>query len=612
MLSLGNAFTDEDVAEFAARTKRFLSLENGASLAIVAEPKIDGLSATLIYERGVLKAGATRGDGTTGELITQNLKTIKDIPHQLSGDYPDLVEVRGEVYMSKTDFEALNARQMETGKPPFANPRNGAAGSLRQLDPSITAARPLKFFAYSWGQMSALPSDTQMGMLEAFKAWGFATNPLTKLCETVEDLLSVYRAIEAQRADLDYDIDGVVYKVNDLALQDRLGFVSRAPRWAIAHKFPAEKATTTLENIEIQVGRTGALTPVAKLKPVTVGGVVVSNATLHNADEIARKDVRIGDTVVVQRAGDVIPQVVEVVLAKRPENAKAFVFPEVCPVCGSKAVREMAANGKLDAVTRCEGGLICPAQAKERLKHFVSRNALDIDGLGDKQVEALYNWELVQDPADIFTLEVENNASLTRLENRDGWGKQSVAKLFSAIEAARTPPLHRLIFGLGIRHVGETSAKLLARSYGNWQAFYQAMQQAGDETSEAFIDLNALDGIGPIMAKSLVDFFAEAKNRVFLERLMAQMQPQAAEQAAVDAALSGKTVVFTGKLEQMSRDEAKASAERLGAKVAGSVSAKTSILVAGADAGSKLAKAQSLGVQTWTEQQWLDFMQEQR
>ena len=609
MLSLGNAFTDEDVIDFQARIRRFLNLPEAAPLAMVAEPKIDGLSATLIYEKGRLKVGATRGDGFEGENITKNLMTLEDIPVQLQGDVPDVVEVRGEVYMSHADFAALNKRQEAAGKPLFANPRNAAAGSLRQLDPSVTAARPLKFFAYSWGQMSAMPSDTQIGMLDAMKGWGFPVNPLTTLCQSADGLLRLYRHVEERRSSLGYDIDGVVYKVNALDLQERLGFVARAPRWAIAHKFPAEKAVTLLENIEIQVGRTGALTPVAKLRPVTVGGVVVSNATLHNEDEIARKDVRIGDTVIVQRAGDVIPQIVSVVMERRPAGVEPFIFPDRCPACGSRAVREKnEATGRLDAVRRCEGGLICPAQVKERLKHFVSRDAMDIDGLGDKQVEAFHEWGLVMDPADIFTLQLRNERSLTRLENREGWGRQSAQKLFAAIDARREVALNRFIFALGIRHVGETTAKLLARAYGTWEAFLGAMTAAGDRQSAEWADLNSINGVGPVMAAAIAEFFAEPRNLELLARLTAHVKPEPMPVEAGSSAMAGKTIVFTGSLEEMSRGEAKASAERLGAKVSGSVSARTDIVVAGPGAGSKLKKAEELQIEVWTEQQWMAFL----
>ncbi len=471
MLSLGNAFGDDEVGEFVARVRRFLGLSAEAPFAITAEPKIDGLSCSLRFEKGVLAQAATRGDGFEGEDVTANVRTIGEIPARLSGAAPDVLEVRGEVYMTHADFAALNARQAEAGKPLFANPRNAAAGSLRQLDPAVTAGRPLHFFAYAWGEASALPADTQMGMVAAFKRFGLPVNPLMTLCRSAEELLKQYRRIEALRAALGYDIDGVVYKINSLALQDRLGFVSRSPRWAMAHKFPAEQATTVLRDIEIQVGRTGALTPVARLDPVTVGGVVVANATLHNEDEIARKDIRIGDTVIVQRAGDVIPQVLGPILEKRPKGSKPYVFPDICPVCGSAALREIdEKTGIADVVRRCTGGLICAAQAVERLKHFASRNALDIEGLGDKQIEQFHQEGLIKTPADIFTLEARDKASLKKLKDREGYGETSTRNLFRAIEAAREPPLNRFIYALGIRHVGETNARRLARHFGSFAA----------------------------------------------------------------------------------------------------------------------------------------------
>jgi len=610
MLSLGNAFSDEDVEDFCARIRRFLNLKEGEELALTAEPKIDGLSATLIYEKGALVLGATRGDGREGENVTRNLRTVGDIPAKLQGEgWPDLLEVRGEVYMSHSDFAALNARHAKEGKPEFANPRNAAAGSLRQLDPEVTASRPLRFFAYTWGQVSELPADTQSGVIEAFGAWGFPVNPMMRRCTSVEELLGAYRTIEAARATLDYDIDGVVYKVDRLDWQERLGFVSRSPRWAIAHKFPAEQATTVLERIEIQVGRTGALTPVARLHPVTVGGVVVSNATLHNEDEIARKDIRPGDTVVVQRAGDVIPQVVSVVLEKRPKDSASYEFPTLCPECGSHAVRETnPSSGKLDAVRRCTGGLVCPAQAVERLKHFVSRNALDIEGLGAKQIAAFHADGLIAQPDDIFTLQ-ERDARKPdgeRLKDREGWGETSAGNLFAAIDARRTVGLDRFIFALGIRHVGETTGRLLARTYGTLEAFEAQMVAAagGDETARA--ELDAIDGIGPVVAEAIVEFFGEAHNLEVLRRLKeAGVAPAPVEAAATDTPLAGKTIVFTGTLEAMGRNEAKARAEAMGAKVSGSVSAKTDIVVAGPGAGSKLKKAEELNLQILTEEEWL-------
>ncbi len=619
MLSLGNAFSDGDVSEFVGRIRRFLNLKDDEPVAITAEPKIDGLSLSLRYEDGALVQAATRGDGTEGENVTTNARTIHDIPQVLKGEFPPVFEVRGEVYMSHADFEALNARQEAAGQKIFANPRNAAAGSLRQLDPAITAARPLRFFAYSWGEVSSLPADTQMGVVRAFADWGFQVNPLMERCDGVEDLLAHYRAIEAQRATLGYDIDGVVYKVDRLDWQARLGFVSRAPRWAIAHKFPAERATTILNAIDIQVGRTGSLTPVARLEPVTVGGVVVSNATLHNEDYIrgfggdglpirggtaeAPVDLRVGDTVTVQRAGDVIPQIVAVDISKRPPAAKPYQFPSTCPECGSHAVRE---DG--EAVRRCTGGLICPAQAVERLKHFVSRGAFDIEGLGAKQVEAFWDKGWVREPADIFTLKARfgsQGSEIQRLSSTEGWGSKSAENLFAAIDERRVIPLDRLIYGLGIRHVGETSARLLARRYGDWENFEASMTAAADREGEAWATLLDIDGVGEILAGAVVEFFAESQNRTLLNNLLRQLEVQHMEAALSDSAVSGKTVVFTGTLEKMTRAEAKARAEALGAKVSGSVSKKTDIVVAGPGAGSKLKKAEELGVAVMTEDEWL-------
>ena len=607
MLSLGNAFSDDDVREFCDRIRRFLGLDADEVVAMSSEPKIDGLSASLRYENGKLVVGATRGDGQVGENVTANLRTVNEIPETLSGSgWPDVVEVRGEVYMSHADFAALNERQRADDKPEFANPRNSAAGSLRQLDSTVTARRPLRFFAYAWGEMSEEPFATQSEAIACLKTWGFAVNPLFTLCESVEGMLQSYRGIEEQRASLGYDIDGVVYKVDRLDWQKRLGFVSRAPRWATAHKFPAEQATTVLNDIEIQVGRTGQLTPVAKLEPVTVGGVVVSNATLHNEDEIARKDVRVGDTVVVQRAGDVIPQVVGPVLDKRTKNAEAYVFPDVCPACGSRAVRELnPKSGKHDAARRCSGGLICPAQAVERLKHFVSRTAYDIEGLGAKQVEAFYAEGLIAQPGDIFTLRERDDRSLKKLKDREGWGETSVNNLFAAIDERRTIGLDRFIFGLGIRHVGETTARLLARTYGTIEALSAAMEAAGDHESEAYGDLIDVDGIGDVVAEAIAEFFTEAHNRDVLGALLAEVHPVPLEAADTSSEVAGKTVVFTGSLELMTRSEAKARAEGLGAKVSGSVSAKTDYVVAGPGAGSKLKKAQELGVAVLSEEEWL-------
>ncbi len=609
MLSLGNAFADEDVAEFVGRIRRFLKLSEDDELRITAEPKIDGLSISLRYENGKLVQAATRGDGQEGENVTRNCETIGDIPRVVKADdFPSVFEVRGEIYMSHKDFAELNERQSQAGAKVFANPRNAAAGSLRQLDPAITASRPLRFFAYAWGQVERLPADTQMGVIEAFGRWGFPINPLMEVCNGVDDLLAHYHAIEEQRATLGYDIDGVVYKVNRLDLQERLGFVSRSPRWAIAHKFAAEKATTILEGIDIQVGRTGALTPVARLKPVTVGGVVVSNATLHNEDEIARKDIRIGDTVIVQRAGDVIPQVLGHVPDKRPADAVPYEFPHVCPACGSHAVREVnEKTGKADAVRRCTGGLICPAQRVERLKHFVSRNAFDIEGMGDKVIQEFYDDGLIQSPQDIFTLQARNERSLKKLKDREGWGETSAKNLFAAIDERRTISLDRFIFALGIRHVGETTARVLARAYGSVGAFLDAMQAAQDDASEAYQELTNIDGIGNVVADAVAEFFAEPHNLTVVRELADQhLEIQPMEAVATDSPVAGMTVVFTGALERMTRDEAKAMAERLGAKVAGSVSKKTDLVVAGPGAGSKLKKATELGVEVISEDDWFE------
>jgi DNA ligase (NAD+) len=624
MLSLDNTFSDADVADFVAAVYRFLGRLPDGSIAFTAEPKIDGLSMSIRYENGRLVSAATRGDGTTGENVTANIRTISEIPQKLPTGAPAVVEVRGEVYMAKSDFLALNAQMEAEGKQTYVNPRNTAAGSLRQLDPKVTASRKLRFFAYAWGDMSEMPASTQMGMVETFKDWGFPINPLMKRLTSVEDILAHYHEIGLQRPELDYDIDGVVYKVDELELQRRLGFRSRSPRWATAHKFPAEQAFTTVENIDIQVGRTGALTPVARLTPITVGGVVVTNATLHNEDYIKgignsgerirpeEHDIRIGDTVIVQRAGDVIPQVLDVVMEKRPPGASAYAFPKKCPVCGSHAVREKnEKTGKLDSVTRCTGGFVCRAQATEHLKHFVSRSAYDIEGLGSKQVDFFFEAE---DPAlqirtapDIFTLKRrQEQSSLTKLENIDGFGRVSVRKLFDAIDERRSIALNRFIYALGIRHVGETTAKLLARHYGTYEAFNQSMKEAADLSGDAWTDLNNIEGIGEIVARAIVEFFKEPRNIEVVSRLLEEVTPQAAEQlAASDSPVAGKTVVFTGALEKFTRDEAKARAESLGAKVAGSVSKKTDILVAGPGAGSKLSKAAELGVQTMDEDEWL-------
>jgi len=615
MLSLSNAFDAEEVDDFDARIRKYLGLGADAALRYTAEPKIDGLSLSLRYEDGALVSAATRGDGQVGENVTANAQTIDDIPQRIKNG-PAILEVRGEVYMSHADFEALNARQTERGGKTFANPRNAAAGSLRQLDASITRARPLRFFAYTWGEISEPLAETQMAAIERLAQMGFQTNPLTNLSDGPADLLAHYAKIEQLRSQLGYDIDGVVYKVDDLALQGRLGFRSTTPRWAIAHKFPAELAWTRLEAIDIQVGRTGALSPVARLAPVTVGGVVVSNATLHNEDYIAGrdskggeiragKDIRVGDWVQVYRAGDVIPKVADVDLSKRPDTSKPYVFPELCPECGSDAIREPG-----DAVRRCSGGLICPAQAVEKLKHFVSRSAFDIDGLGAKQVEQFHTDGWIAEPADIFTLRERFGTGLQQLKNREGWGEKSASNLFDAIDARRDIELARLIFGLGIRHVGEAASNLLALHYGTWTAFAEAMDAAADPENEAWGDLTGIDGVGAVMAGSLTATFAQDTERAAIDRLIAHLQVQTAERPDTSGSpVAGKIVVFTGTLEKMTRAEAKARAESLGAKVSGSVSAKTDILVAGPGAGSKAKKAIELGIETLDEDGWLALIE---
>ncbi len=617
MLSLQNAFTDADVEEFFARVRRFLNLAADAPLAAVAEPKIDGLSISLRYERGRFVQGATRGDGTEGEEVTANLRTLPDVPARIEGEVPEVLEVRGEVYMTKQDFAALNERQEAAGAKRFANPRNAAAGSLRQLDPKITARRPLRFFAYAWGEISQMPAETHWGFLRQLEAWGFHINPLARRCTDAAEVLAVYRHVEAERGALDYDIDGVVYKIDDLRLQERLGFVSRAPRWAIAHKFPAEKAQTLLEEIGIQVGRTGALTPVAHLKPVTVGGVVVSRATLHNPDEIARKDVRVGDTVVIQRAGDVIPQVLGPVLDKRPTDAEPYVFPQVCP-CELKTpvVHEDGA-----VVARCSGELACPYQQVERLIHFVSRDAFDIEGLGEKQVRSFFEKGLIHTPSDIFDLAEADRQSLTPIRKLEGWGEKSAQNLFEAIEARRRIALERFIYALGIRQVGQATARLLARSYTGLAAWQEAMEAAArerqaapeakkpEEVGEHYAELCNLHSIGMSVADEICGFFSEPHNLKVVRDLEQRVEVEdAARPQTVASPVAGKTVVFTGTLETLSRGEAKATAETLGAKVTGSVSKKTDYVVVGADAGSKAAKAGELGVTTLSEAEWLKLI----
>ncbi|WBU65444.1 NAD-dependent DNA ligase LigA [Paracoccus aerodenitrificans] len=657
MMSLANAFDEAEVAEFVSRIRSFLGLEPEEGLDFTAEPKIDGLSLSLRYEDGRLVQAATRGDGTVGENVLANARTIADIPDTLNGTAPKMVEVRGEVYMSHDDFAALNAKG---GARIFANPRNAAAGSLRQLDPEVTRSRPLKFFAYSWGELSEALAETQMRAVERLESFGFKINRLIRLCHTVEEMIAQWAAIEAQRASLGYDIDGVVYKVNDLAYQNRLGFRATTPRWALAHKFPAEIAWTRLRDIEIQVGRTGALSPVARLDPVTVGGVTVSNATLHNEDYIAGissngekirdTDIRIGDWVKVYRAGDVIPKISDVDEAKRDGSEKPFTFPETCPECGSAAIREPG-----DAVRRCTGGLICPAQAIEKLKHFVSRGAFDIEGLGAKQIEAFYRDDIlpIRSPADIFTLAARDRENLAKLKNREGWGETSAQNLFDAIEQRRHIPLARLIYALGIRHVGEVVAADLARYFGSWDKFVAEIDAAipaaerhmladdailheraaaeaegrrarisatrekvlsqepalGPEAVAAYETLTNIDGIGAVVAQSLCATFSQQKERQSIDALVGHLTVEDAEiPDMAGSAIAGKTIVFTGTLERMTRAEAKARAEALGAKVAGSVSAKTDILVAGPGAGSKATKAAALGVEVIDEDTWLSLI----
>jgi DNA ligase (NAD+) len=619
MLSLDNAFADQDVVDFVGRIRRFLKLGDDDKITFSAEPKIDGLSMSLRYENGELVTAATRGDGSEGEDVTANIKTLKEVPQHLKGKHiPKVTEVRGEVYMTKADFLKLNERQKEAGDQIFANPRNSAAGSLRQKDPSVTASRPLGFFAYAWGEMGEMPAKTQSGMIEWFEHCGFTTNPLTKMCHSVEELIAFHRKIEEQRAKLDYDIDGVVYKVDRLDWQERLGFVSRSPRWAIAHKFPAERAMTVLKDIEIQVGRTGTLTPVARLEPVGVGGVIVSNATLHNEDYIKGiggdgeplregRDIRIGDTVIIQRAGDVIPQVVDVVLDKRPKSAKPYHFPKKCPChLHTDVVREATSAGEEGARNRCTGEFACPFQKIEHLKLFASRRAFDIDGLGEKQIELFFEQGWVKEPADIFTLRARN--SKIKLEEVEGYGETSVRNLFNAIEDRRTIALERFIFALGIRQVGETTALALARGYGSWQSFHDAALKVAKGDEETIAEMDALDQIGDTVIAAVAAYFGESHNRGIVERLTKEVTIGDAEKPKTDSKVAGKTVVFTGTLEKMTRDEAKAQAERLGAKAAGSVSKKTDYVVAGPGAGSKLAEAKKHGVAVLTEDEWLKMI----
>src|SRR5215510_7186634 len=619
MLSLDNAFAEQDVVDFVARIRRFLKLSDDEKLAFSAEPKIDGLSMSLRYEGGELITAATRGDGAEGEDVTANIRTLEDVPQKLKGrNIPGICEVRGEVYMTKKAFLALNERQKAEGGTVFANPRNSAAGSLRQKDPGITASRPLGFFAYAWGEMSDMPEDTQSGMITWFERCGFKTNPLTKPCHSVEELIAFHRQIEEQRAELDYDIDGVVYKVDRIDWQERLGFVSRTPRWAIAHKFPAERAMTVLRDIEIQVGRTGSFTPVGKLEPVGVSGVIVQNVTLHNEDYIRGigskgeelregRDIRIGDTVVIQRAGDVIPQVVDVVIDKRPKNAREFHFPKKCPCpLHTDVVREETATGEEGSRARCTGEFACPFQMIEHLKLFVSRRAFDIDGLGEKQLQYFFDEGFVKEPADIFTLQ-KRNAKL-KLEEIEGYGDTSVRNLFNAIESRRNIALERFIYALGMRHVGETTALALARGYGSWDAFHDAGLKVAKGDEETIAEMDALDQIGDTVIEAIAAYFGESHNRGIVDRLTKEVKILDAEKPKKNTAIAGKTVVFTGALEKMTREEAKAQAERLGAKASGSVSKKTDYVVAGPGAGSKLVDAKKLGVTVLTEDEWLKLI----
>ena len=599
MLSLGNAFNANDISDFIERIKRFLSLTDDETIIMTAEPKIDGLSLSLRYESGVLHYAATRGDGTEGEDVTQNVKTIADVPHYLGEGLPDIFEVRGEVYMTRTDFTTLNQQRQEKDQKPFANPRNAAAGSLRQKDPAITRQRPLKFFAYAPGEISAPVAHTHSAFLDLLRETNFSVNPLTQTCTSVDEALAHYGVIAAQRNGLDYEIDGVVYKVDRFDWQNRLGQISRAPRWAIAHKFPAEKATTILQNIDIQVGRTGALTPVARLVPVSVGGVVVSNATLHNEDEISRKDIRIGDHVLLQRAGDVIPQITQVMKDKRPADSQPFQFPDYCPVCGHRAVRPEG-----EAVRRCTGGFQCEAQQREKLKHFVSRQALDIDGLGTRQLELFYDRGWIRKPADIYRLanRQKDIAGLDRM------GEKSAANLIKAIQECRTPELERVIFALGIRQVGQATARLLAQRFGSIDSLMQAALNARESTHEDYLKFIAIDQIGVLMVQDIIAFFSDQNNQALVQDLMGYIQPISPEQPAQDSAVSGKTIVFTGTLTKLSRNEAKAQAERLGARVSASVSLKTDFLIAGEAAGSKLKNARALGVKILTEDDWIELI----
>lgn len=601
MLSLGNIFSTDEIFEFSNRIRRFLGLDDDAELAFMAEPKLDGLSFSALYVNGEFVRGATRGDGSVGEDITENLKQIKDLPLKLTGsDIPERLDIRGEVIMNKADFFALNDEQTAAGKKPFANPRNAAAGSLRQLDPRITGRRRLSLFGYTFGETSAEPWDSQDAFLQKIRSWGFPVNPEVRLCKTAQELADFFENLADKRPNLPYDIDGAVYKVNRRDWQERLGFVARAPRWAIAHKFPAEQAQTKLENIRIQVGRTGALTPVADLTPVNVGGVMVSHATLHNEDELKRKDIRIGDTVVIQRAGDVIPQVVRVVLEKRPADSVPFEFPTVCPVCGAHVVRDPD-----EAVQRCSGGLVCPAQAVESLKHFVSRDALNIEGLGAKNMAFFFDRGWIKTPSDVFTLESRVGADIRKL---DGWGDKSADNLFAAIrKVAAATPMEKFLFALGIREVGQATARLLAAHYLTMPAFLEQMSLAQDRESDAYKELLSIESIGDVIACEILDFTAEEHNRTEIDKLLNLMTVTAFVPVENDSPLAGKTVVFTGSLETMTRSEAKAKAQSAGAKVAGSVSKKTDYVVLGADAGSKAQKAAELGITVLSESEFTEL-----
>ncbi|MBD24329.1 MAG: DNA ligase (NAD(+)) LigA [Candidatus Marinimicrobia bacterium] len=604
MLSLGNAFKDDDVKEFIRSIQRFLKLGFDENIEVTAEPKIDGVSFSARYENGKLTTAATRGDGTIGEDITANLKTINTLPQVIANNAPALIEVRGEVYMSKDDFQKMNESHERKGLKLFSNPRNAAAGSLRQLDPTVTAERPLQIFCYAYGALEGVEWKTHWDFLMQLEKWGFPVNDRTTRGNTIDEMLDAYRALGAERSTLPYDIDGIVYKINRKDFQDRLGLISRSPRWAVAHKYSAQQVETTIEKIEVQVGRTGVLTPVAHLTPVTVGGVVITRATLHNEDEIIRKDIRVGDSVKIQRAGDVIPQISETIAIKRQGNSVPYPFPSNCPVCGSLAVRKEGESAR-----RCTGGLICPAQAVQRLKHFVSRDAFDIDGLGSKHIEAFFADNTISNPADIFTLEDRDRTFSTPMREREGWGSKSVENLFATINSRRSVTLERFIYALGIRQIGQSTARLLAQSYGTYENWCDAMVDAQNKESEAYQDLINIEAIGELVAADLIAFFTEEHNRNVLKTLSDQVIIISAVQSEIlSSPISGKTIVFTGTFETMSRGEAKAQAQNLGAKVASSVSKKTDIVVTGPGAGSKLTKARDYGVKVMTEAQYIDFI----